>query len=217
MSRNVLVAVVAMLVFAVVAGAVYLELAASAGAKDLVWEVSRSVSAGDLLTPDNVHQQNIPHGGDNLVYFTGTLRAGVSRAAHDMAAGTILFPNDVLDQDLALVNLSLRTPPQLAHGQTIDVYAQLGSQTVLVGRRLVVDQVNGNNCSVLVPSADEPHWINLQASNVALFAARSTGIGVPHLRAQTVQEAIAALSGGATTGLPVTLPPSPSPSPTKKP
>jgi hypothetical protein len=230
MSRNVLVAIVAMLVFVVVAGAVYLELAASAGAKDLVWEVSRSVTAGEMLTSDNVQQQRIPHAADNLNYFTGKLRAGVSRAAHDMGAGTILFQNDVLDQDLALVNLTFKTPPQLSPGQTIDVYVQVGSSTVLVGRRLVVNQVSGgttgNNIAVLVPASDEPHWISLQASNAALFAARSTGIGVPQLRAQTMQDAIAALSGGATgvgtaggvgTITPPTPAPAPTPSPTKKP
>ena len=63
MSRNVLVAIVAMLVFVVVAGAVYLELATSSGARDLVWEVSRSVTSGELLTADNVQQLRIPHAG----------------------------------------------------------------------------------------------------------------------------------------------------------
>src|SRR5262252_5512846 len=223
MSRNVLVAIVAMLVFVVVAGAVYLELAASAGAKDVVWEISRSVTAGEVLTTDNVQQQRIPHAGDNLAYYTGQLQAGVSRAAHDMGAGTILFQNDVLNQDLALVDLNLKAAPQLSRGETIDVYAQVGSQTVMVGRRLVVEQVtsggNNNSVAVLVPAADEPHWINLEASNVALFAARSSGVGVPQLRAQSMQDAIAALSGGATVGTPGQVPqlPTPAPSPTKKP
>lgn len=232
MSRNVLVAIVAMLVFVVVAGAVYLELVASAGAKDLVWEVSRSVTAGELLTPDNVQQQRIPH-ASGVNYFTGQLQANVSRASHDMGAGTILFQADLLNDDLALVNLTLKTPPQLTRGETIDVYAQQGSQTVLVGRRLMVDQVNAssssnsstanNSVAVLVAAADEPHWISLQAGNVSLFAARSSGIGVPQLRAQTVQDSIAALSGGATGGTGIgtiaqpTPTPTPSPSPTKKP
>jgi hypothetical protein len=229
MSRNFLVAIVAMVVFVVVAGAVYLELLASAGAKDLVWEVSQAVTAGQMLTPDNVQQQRIAHAADNLAYYTGKLKSGVSRAAHDMGAGTILFQGDVLEQDLALVNLSLKAPPQVSPGQTIDVYAQIGSQTVMVGRGLVVSQVtsgnNGNNIAVLVPAADEPHWISLQAGNVSLFAARSTGIGVPQLRAQSIQDAIAALSGGATgaggvtggTGIGQGPPPTPTPSPTKKP
>ena len=213
MSRNVLVALLGMMVFLVVAGAVYLEILASARATDVVWEVSRSVSSGDLLTSDNVHQARIPRAGEGLDYFTGDLLGANARASHDMAAGTIVFQNDVLDQDLALVNLTLRTPPQLQHGQTIDVYAQVGSQTMIVGRRLAVEQVSGTNCSVWVPAADEPAWITLQASNVALYAARSTGIGVPQIRAQSMNDAIAVLSGGSATG-PLILP-SPSASPRK--
>jgi hypothetical protein len=228
MSRNVLVAIVAMLVFVVVAGAVYLELAASAGAKDLVWEVSRSVTAGEMLTPDNVQQQHIPHVGDNLDYFTGQLQTNVSRASHDMGAGTILFQDDVLNENLALVNLTLKASPQLARGETIDVYAQQGGQTTMVGRRLMVDQVNtsstNNSVAVLVAAVDEPYWISLQAGNIPLLAARSSGIDVPQPRAQTTQESIAALSGGATSSIgsgtigqtpPAT--PAPTPSPTRKP
>jgi hypothetical protein len=136
-------------------------------------------------------------------------------AAHEMSAGTILFRNDVLLQDLALVNLTLRTPPALTHGQTIDVYAQIGSQTTMVGRRLMVDQINGANAAVWVPADTEPSWVTLQASNVALFAARSTGVGVPQTRAQSMTDAIATLTGGAATG-PIALPtPAPSPTPRK--
>src|SRR6266542_792840 len=177
MSRNALVAVLGMLIFAVVAGAFYLEIAASAGARDQVWMVTRAVSAGDVFAAYNIRQTSIPHAGDGLDYFTGDPVQKRSRAAHELSAGTILFRNDVLEQDLALVNLTLRTPPQLSHGQTIDVYAQVGSQTMIVGRRLMVEQVTGSNCSVWVPAADEPAWITVQASNVALFAARSAGIG----------------------------------------
>jgi hypothetical protein len=216
MSRNVLVAILGMLVFLVVAGAVYLEIAASAGASDQVWLVSKSVSTGDVLTADNVRRARVPRAGDALDYFAGNPLATRTKAAHDMSAGTVLFRNDVLQQELALVNLTLRTPPPLAHGQTIDVYAQVGSQTMQVGRRLAVDQVNGANCSVWVPAADEPSWITLQASNVALFGARSSGVGVPQARTQNMQDAIATLTGGSATG-PITLPASPAPSPTKKP
>jgi hypothetical protein len=213
MSRNVLVAILGMLVFLVVAGAVYLEIASSAGATDQVWEVTRPVTAGDSLNADNVRQTRIPHVGDNLDYFTGRITGNAPKAAHVMGAGTILFRNDVLLQDLALVNLSLRTPPQLTHGQTIDVYAQIGSQTTMVGRRLMVEQISGTNAAVWVPADTEPSWVTLQASNVALFAARSTGIGVPQTRAQSMSDAIATLTGGSATG-PIILP-SPSPTPKK--
>lgn len=212
MSRNFLVAVLGMLVFLVVAGAVYLEIATSAGASDQVWQVTRAVSAGDVLTSDAVQRTRIPHAGDGLPYFTGKLDKN-TRAAHDMATGTILFSNDVLQQDLALVNLTLKASPTLVHGETIDVYVQVGSQTTIVGRRLVVDNASNNACAVWVPASDEPHWITLQASNVSLFAARSTGVGVPQTRPESMSDAIAALSGGSATA-PLTLP---SPTPSRKP
>ena len=123
------------LIVLAVAGAVYLEIAASTGASDTVWEVTRPVTAGDVLSPDNVRRMRVPHAGDNLDYFTADITGDKSRAAHEMSAGTILFRNDVLLQDLALVNLTLKTPPQLTHGQTVDIYLQTGSQTMLVGRR----------------------------------------------------------------------------------
>src|SRR5215472_5951975 len=213
MSRNVLVAIVAMVVFVVVAGAVYLELAASAGAKDVVWETVKPVAAGDLLTADNVRQARIPHAGDDLDYYKDNILP-TTRAAHEMSTGTILFSNDVLQQDLALINLTLKTPPALGHGATIDVYAQVNGSTTMVGRRLLVDQVSGTNISVLVPAEDEPSWITLQASSVALYAARSTGVGVPQTRQQSMTDAIATLSGGSTSGgAPVTLPPTPAATP----
>ena len=214
MSRNVLVAILGVMVFLVVAGAVYLQIYVSARATDLVWGVSRSVAAGDLLTADNVHRTRIPRGSETWDFYVGDLIGARVRAAHEMSAGTILFKKDVQEQELALVNLTLKTPPQLQHGQTIDVYAQVGSQTLIVGRKLAVEQAAGSSCAVWVPASDEPHWITLQASNVALFAARSTGVGVPQIRAQSMQDAIASLTGGSA---PVPVAPTPSPTPSRKP
>jgi len=208
-SRNLLVLLVGLLVFIAVAGAIYLQILASARASDLVWAVTRPVQAGDPLTPDNVHRTRIPRSGDSWDFYTGDLVAAHARAAHPMAAGTIVFKDDVLDQDLALVTLTLKNSPPLAHGQTIDVYAQIGSRTLIVGRRLVVDGVEGSNTSVWVPATDEPAWIALQANSVALFAARSSGVGVPEVQAESIDDALASLSGaGAATVAPV--PPSPS-------
>ncbi len=221
MSRNVLVAMVGILVFLVIAGALYLQILISANQKDLVWAVSRSVSAGDRLTTENVRQMRIPHSGDTWDFYVGDL-PDQARAAHDMNAGTIVFKSDIEQREMALVTLSLRTPPPLQHGQTVDVYAQVGNQTWTLGRRLTVDQVSGNACSVWVPAVDEPAWISVQASNVALFAARSTGVGVPQVRQQGIQEALSTLSGGSATGpiggLPSSSPtaaPTPTPTPKK--
>jgi hypothetical protein len=220
MSRNVLVAILGLVVFLVVAGAFYLEILAASRASDSVWMVVKPVVAGDVLGTDNVRRARVARTGDPLDYYTGDLLEKRLRAAHEMSAGTILFTHDVMEQERALVNLTLRTPPALSHGQPVDIYAQLGSQTVMVGRGLIVEQVGGTNntnLAVWVPAGDEPAWITLQASNVALFAARSSGVGVPPVRALNMQDAISTLSGGGATGAPITVPVSPSPSPSKKP
>jgi hypothetical protein len=222
MSRNVLVAIVGLLVFLIVAGAVYLQIWASASRTDLVWAVSRSVQSGDLLTADNVHQVRIPSSGDAWDFFTGDLVGAHARAAHEMSAATIIFKHDVEQRDLALVTISLRTPPPLAHGQTIDVYAQIGTQTQIVGRRLAVEQSSGGTCSIWVPAQNEPSWITLQASNVALYAAQSSGVGVPDARAQGLQDALNTLGGsgagsmGTTPRFPTSTPSVASPQPTPK-
>lgn len=215
--RNVVVAGAAVFLFLVVAGAVYLEILLTARATDRVWAVTTPVSAGDELNALNLKQVRFPQTGDNWDYYQGNLLAGGRRAAHDMRAGTIVFRNDVLDQDMALVTLSLKTPPPLSHGSRIDVYAQVGGQTIMVGRGLIVQSVSGANCSVWVPASDEPAWVTVAASNLALFAARSSGVGVPQAtRGQGVSEAVATLSGGSLTGPPAVVPsprPSASPSP----
>lgn len=201
-SRNVLVAVAGIFLFVVVAGAVYLEILASSRSSDLVWAVSSSVSAGDQLTPSNVHQVRVPRTGDTWNYYTGDLLHGDHRAAHDMAAGTMLFADDVLVQEMALVTLSLHNPPPLAHGEHVDIYTQVNGRTFIVGRGLVVDTISGSNCSVWVSAADEPSWITLQASNLSVYAARSSGVGVPQsTNGQAVSDAVAALGGGVS-GLP---------------
>ena len=112
----------------------------------------------------------------------------------------------------------------MAAGDTLDVYAVVGSRTVLVGRRLVVVST-GNPMTLLVPAADEPNWVALEANNVSLFAAKSAGVGVPTSAGVAVNDAISSLSGvaqsgqvlvgppgGAATTTPLG-PPSPSPSP----
>src|SRR5262245_4746768 len=210
MSRNVLVAIVGLLVFLVVAGAVYLQIWSSASRTDLVWAVSHAVQSGDALTADNVHQVRLPSSGDTWDFFSGDLIAAHARAAHDMSAATLIFKNDVEQRDMALINLSLKNPPPLSHGQTVDVYAQVGGLTQLVGRRLAVEDVSTGHCSVWVTAENEPFWVSLEASNVALYAARSTGVGVPQTRVQGIQDALNALAGGS--ALPGSLPlPAPTP------
>jgi len=216
-SRGVVVALAGAVLFLVVAGAVYLEILVSARSTDPVWAVTRDVAAGDQLDSTDVRQVRLPRTGDSWSFYTGDLAATPRRAAHAMPAGTIVFNGDVVSEDQALVTLTLKTPPPLSHGARVDVYAQLNGQTVIVGRGLVVDSVSGTACSLWVPTSDEPAWVTLAASNLSVYAARSSGIGVPQAaRGQNAAEAIATLSGSGAP-LATLAPPSPSPSPTRAP
>jgi hypothetical protein len=212
-ARNVAVAIVGGLVFLVVAGAVYLEIFASARATDPVWMVTSSVSAGDQFGAGNLKQIRLAQSGENLDYYRGDLLSGTHVAAHDMAGGTILFQSDVLDQQFATVSLALKTQPPagIKVGRQIDVYAQANGQTSLVGRGLTVDSVSGTTISVRVNAGDEAWWITLEANQVPLYVAQSSGVGVlAGPSTGGVRDAILALNGGSLGGLPAPLP-SPSP------
>jgi len=215
--RNALLAAAALLVFVAVAVAVDLQILFQAHSTQTVWAVTKSVNAGDELTSDNVRRVQIPQTGNTWDFYTGNLLQSSRRAEHAMNAGTMIFQTDLLPQDLSLVTLSLKTPPPLTHGDSVDVYANVNGRTLIVGRNLVVDSTNGGNYSVWVPAGDEPAWITLQANNVALFAALSSGVGVPDTEAQNISDALNTLSGGSASAGSIAVSPSPSASPTPSP
>lgn len=226
--RNVTVAAAGLLIFLVVAGAIYLQIISSARQTVTVWALTSSVVAGEQLNGGgggNVRQVQIARGSDTWDYYLEDLAARSRRASHSMSTGTILFRSDVLEDDRALVTLSLKTLPPLRGGDSVDVYVLTGTtNTTIVGRGLPVESVSGTNCSILVPASDEPFWINLQAAQASLFVAKSKGIGLPQSsRPQSLTDSIAALSAGASGGvaaLPLPTSPiatSPSPSPRRSP
>ena len=194
--RNVTVAAAGLLIFLVVAGAIYLQIITSARQTVTVWALSSSVVAGGQLNGSpggNVRQVQVGRGSDSWDYFTGDLGAKARRASHGMSVGTLLFRSDVLEDDRALVTLSLKTLPPIRSGDSVDVYVLTGTtNTQMVGRGLPVESVSGTTCSILVPASDEPYWINLQAAQASMYIAKSTGIGVPQsTRPQSLSESIA--------------------------
>ena len=214
--RNALLAAAALLVFVAVAVAVDLQIVLQAHSTQTVWAVTRPVSAGDQLTSANVRQVQIPQTGTTWDFYSGDLLKDSRRVGHAMNAGTMIFRTDLLPQDLSLVTLSLKTPPPVTHGDPVDVYATVNGRTLIVGRHLLVETTSGNNYSVWVPAGDEPAWITLQANNVALFAAQSSGVGVPDTQAQNISDAISTLSGGTVSPGSATASPSPSPTPSPR-
>jgi hypothetical protein len=212
--RNALLAAAALLVFVAVAIAVDLQIVLQSHSTQTVWAVTQTVTAGDQLTSDNVRKVQVPQTGDSWDFYTGNLLNNPQnprRVSHQMNAGTMIFTLDLLDQDTSIVTLSLKTPPPVGKGDSVDVYATVNNRTVIVGRHLIVEGFSGSDYSVRVPSSDEPYWITLQAGNIALFAANSSGVGVPSTEPQNISEAISALNGGTVSSGSTTASPKPSP------
>jgi hypothetical protein len=221
MIRRQLVGGALTLVVIAVIGLLYLQAVAQSRATRDAWTLTHGVSAGTLLGAGDVRRIRIPAAGDQFALLDGS--PVHRRAAHRMGAQTLLSADDLLGDDVVQVPVTIRVTPAVVPGDTIDVYAVVGTRTVLVGRRLVVIGA-GAPLTVLVAAADEPNWVALEANNVSLFAAKSSGVGVPPITAVAVTDAIASLSGVSQTGpvlggapTPAAPPPTPAPPPTASP
>jgi hypothetical protein len=190
--RRQLVGVALSLVVIAVIGLLYLQTIAQARATREAWMLTRDVVAGSLLGDSDVRRIRVPVAGDQFTLLDASPLH--RRTAHRMGAQTLLTADDLLGEDTVQVPVSVRIAPGVSEGDTLDVYAVVGGRTVLVGRRLIVAGA-GNPMTLLVGAADEPNWVALEANNVSLFAAKSTGVGVPPNPAVAVGDAISSLSG----------------------
>ncbi|HEY7201162.1 MAG TPA: hypothetical protein VIC57_13145 [Candidatus Dormibacteraeota bacterium] len=221
MIRRQLVGGALTLVVIAVIGLLYLQTLAQSRATRQAWMLTRDVAAGTLLHAGDVKRIRVPAAGDRFALLDGSPLN--RRAAHRMSAETLLTADDLLGEDTVQVPVSVRAAPGVVAGDTLDVYAVVGSRTVLVGRHLVVVGT-GSPMTLLVAAADEPNWVALEANNVSLFAAKSAGVGVPANPAVAVGDAISSLSGVSPVG-PVLIggapppgtPATPAPAPTPRP
>lgn len=212
MQRKLIGTALTLVVIAVI-GLLYLQAIAQSRATREAWTVTRDVAAGTILDASNTRSIHVPSVGDQ---FSILDRSPVNRrAAHRLSAQTLLTRDDLMSVDTVQVPVAVKVAPAVAAGDTLDVYAVVGARTVLVGRRLVV-VAPGNPMTVLVAAADEPYWIALEANNVALFAAKSGGVGVPSNPGVAVNDAISSLAGSAQSG-PVLTGTAPTSSPSSRP
>jgi hypothetical protein len=202
-ARNAVLYVGGVLVMIAVIGAIYLEIVVQSRSTHDVWMVTQEVPAGAILTSDNARQVSVPDTGDHIVYYRGNPIADHRRAGHTLGSGHMLADDDLLRGEMVLVPVTFKSAPPLTRGELIDVYTQLGTKTVQVGKGLAVE----SGTTIWVPAVDEPSWITLQANNTPLFAASSTGIGVPASAGLGIQEAVSTLSGSVTGGRPFSAPP----------
>jgi hypothetical protein len=195
-SRNVVLYVGGALVLMAAIGAIYLEILVQSRSTHTAWMVTQDVTAGTVFTAQNARQVRIPDTGDSIVYYRGNPITDRRRAGHSIGSGHMLADDDMLTTEMVLVPVSFKAAPPLTHGDVVDVYTQLGSRTIQVGKSLVVE----SSATIWVPAGDEPSWITLQANNAPLFAAASSGVGVPSNPGLGMQDAVSALSGSVAGG-----------------
>jgi hypothetical protein len=189
-ARNLILAIGGAMVLVAAIGAIYLEILVQSRSTHDVWMVTQDVPAGALLTSENLRRATIPDTGDRILYYRGSPVDERRRAGHTLTAGHLLADDDLLRTQMVLVPVNFKAAPPLAHGDVVDVYTQLGNKTIQVGKSLPVESAT----TIWVPAVDEPSWITLQANNAPLFAAASTGIGVPAGSGLGIQDAVASLS-----------------------
>ena len=197
-ARNVVLYLGGAIVMTAVIGAIYLEIVVQSRSTHDVWMVTQEVSAGARFTTDNVRSVSVPDTGDRISYYRGNPVKDRKRAGHTLLGGHMLADDDLLAREVVLVPVSFKAAPPLNNGDVIDVYTQLGNKTIQVGRSLQVESAT----TIWVPAVDEPNWITLQANSAPLFAARSSGIGVPAGSGLGIQDAVSSLAGSVA-GAPV--------------
>jgi hypothetical protein len=207
-ARNVILYLGGAVVMIAVIGAIYLEIVVQSRSTHDVWMVTEDVSAGAQLTNDNIRRVSMPDTGDRIAYYSDNPVKNRKRAGHVLSAGHMIADDDLLTSEMVLVPVTFKAAPPLRHGDVIDVYTVLGAKTIQVGKSLVVDTPT----TILVPAVDEPSWITLQANNAPLFAANSSGIGVPAVAGLAIQDAVSALSGSVAGGAPAVAGPPLTPS-----
>ncbi|MBJ7595975.1 MAG: hypothetical protein JF886_14175 [Candidatus Dormibacteraeota bacterium] len=221
MRRTVAIAavVIAMLAAVGIAAGV---LVVNAGAKTTAWVTTQNLPAGATLDSSNVHQVQLSTGTDPYTVMT-TSPLG-RQLAHGVQPNDILRADDFVSSTMVEVPITFKLAPGLVVNDVIDIYAiGGGSGTAAVnaaeGTRLIARGVTvvavGNPAVISVPAAEEPLWVSLSSSSVALIATRSTGVNVPTTdHAYTTGEVLALLAqlAAGNASAPTAASPSPSPS-----
>lgn len=157
-----------------------------------VWIASHDVAAGVAVDATVVRQEDEP---------ADVARVGLRSAspigqglvfAHGLQAGDMLRDDDVVSATAtADVAITFKKAAGIQAGDHIDIYlATTGSTstlsgvvagapgTQLLGRGILVVS-GGLDAEIAVPTWEEPLWTAIAASDKALYAERSSGIGVP--------------------------------------
>jgi hypothetical protein len=168
-----------------------------------VWVVTHDVVAGTPFSSNNVELVEVRSGSGDFNFEVDGPSTFHALFVRSLTTNDILRSDDLIAASAeSQVAITVEDAPPLAPGENIDIYAAVPTgQQVLVGHDLVVNTVSGGSITVLVPVADEPAWIAIGASNIALHVAMTvpgSQLAPPPLSANT---AINILCGAACGGL----------------
>jgi hypothetical protein len=147
------------------------------------------------LTAADVKSVQVPVGGDQFQILTQNpvgLKVALALQPGDLLTTSLLNPVSTAE-----VPLSVHMAPSLAPGDTVDIYAVVNGQTMLLARHMIIE--NANPLTILVSDRQEPLWISVAGSDTTLIMAQSTGIGVPSSNISALQslQDLAGDTGGA--------------------
>lgn len=173
--------------------------------------VTHDVAAGSSYDVADVQLVQVRAQAGDFNYETRAPAAFPARFARNLATNDILRADDLIANTAEfVVALTIETPPPLAAGESIDIFAALGGdQQVLVGHDLIVNTVSGGSLTVLVPVADEASWIAVGSSDVALHVALTVAGAQIAPSPLGASAAIRILCGAACTDLPDEATPTP--------
>ena len=203
--------------FVLLLGVIFSDKVITANAHIEGWVVTTAVATGTTLTSADVKSIAVPVGGDHFNVFTQNpvgRRVSVPLQPGDLLTASLLGASTT-----SIVPLNVHMAPSLSPGSTVDIYAVVSGQTVLLARHMIVESTNP--LAILVPDQQEPQWVSVAGSPTTLIVAQSTGIGVPTSNLSVLQsiQTLSRDSAAPGSGENVTAVPSAkaSPSPTNSP
>lgn len=167
-------------------GAVYLQIYLGSKATRTGWMLTQDVTAGTLLTSQNVERVQVGAEGTQFTLLTRNPIQNREHADHTMQASHLLAPDDVNTSGVVLAPVTFASSPSLSAGQQVDVYVTVGQSVYQVGRNLSVEGPQ----SIWVPASEEADWVALQANHATLIAVRSGGAVAPQGSSASLQQAL---------------------------
>ncbi|MHB1525045.1 MAG: hypothetical protein ACYCZN_01980 [Candidatus Dormibacteria bacterium] len=188
--------------FVAILGALFSDRVLTAQAHIEGWVITAPVSRGATLTRKDVQQIQVPVSGDHFSVLAADPVG--QKVAMSLQPGDLLTQSLLDPPTMAEVPLSVHMAPALSSGESVDIYAIVGGESVLLAKHMVI--AGTNPLTILVPNSEEPLWVAVAGSGSAtpLIMASSSGIGVPSTNTsvlQAIQQLDSGVGGNATKAL----------------